>query len=202
MLLTVNSLQLDAPLNQTGECIVLIELILPRNGIARRSALKELSLKRGKRSLARAPFYEKALLKEKVDGVFGLKVSVSHPLKYPERNQFFRQLLATGIEGATDLISSSLIRHSLLSDLLDEAGEQFADRVDGDLSFIASGGVDLDSESLIPGKVKIPLVLTERIRSSQQVKLSEKREKRIAAAKTYRKGSSAGEIILDLIPAR
>ena len=89
MLLSLQTLTLDAPLNQSGECLILTELILPRNGIARKAALKDVRLIKGKRSFARAPFFEKALLKEKVDGPFGLKVSVTRPLSTPNSTNSF-----------------------------------------------------------------------------------------------------------------
>jgi len=200
MLLQLNRIQLDSPLNQSGQCLILTELILPRNGIARKAALKDVRLTKGKASFARAPFYEKALLKEKVDGLFGLRVSVTRPLKHPALNPFLRQLLATGIESSTDLLSPLLIRYSPLGDVLGQASEALADSIaDTSPTFIATGGLDLDSETFTSGKITIPLKLTETIRSSQEVPLSQKREKRRRISKTYKKGSLLGEISLDLL---
>ncbi len=199
MLLSLHSLQFELPLNQSGECLVLVELILPRNGIARKTALKELRLSKGKRSLARAPFYEKALLKEKVDGLFGIKVSATRPLKHPELNQFLRQLLATGIESSSDLLAPLLLRSAPFDDALEEAGEQLAERIQAPSSFIAEGGLDLDAETLTTGPLQIPLKLTETQRVSDVPPGPKSREKRKTAAKTYKKGSAVGEIVLDLI---
>ena len=195
MILSLQKITLDAPLNQSGECLLLTELILPRNGIARKAALKDARLVKGKASFARAPFYEAGLLKERVDGPFGLKVSVTRPLKHPELTQFLRQLLATGIEGATDLLTSSLIRSAPLEDLLEEASDTLADRIsETSATFIATGGIDLDSETLTTRKVTIPLKLIESLRSSASVPLSQKREKRKSTASLYKKGSIIGEV--------
>jgi hypothetical protein len=178
---------------------MLTELILPRPGIAKKSALKDLRLTKGKRSLARAPFYEKALLKEKVDGLFGIRVSVTRPLKHPELNQFIKQLLATGIQGGADLLSALIIRYSPLDDVLEEAGDLLADKVASTSSmFIASGGIDLDGESLTPGPVTIPLNLNATLRLSDVPVGPKAREKRKTSAKLYKKGSAVGSLVLDV----
>lgn len=198
MLLLLHKITLDAPLNSSGECLVLTELVLPRNAIRAKSALSPVSLTQGRRSFARAPFYEKALLKEKVDGRFGLKVSVTRPLKNPELNQFLRQLLATGIESSVDLISPLLIRSSPLNDLADEAADQLADRVRDEASFLATGGIDLDSATLTSGQLSIPLKLTASIRRSDLPPGPKSREKRKSTAKLYSKGSTVGAVTFNL----
>lgn len=202
MILSLHSIQLDAPLDQTGELLALTELVLPRNAIARKTALQMIQLKAGKRSFARAPFYEAALLKEKVDGPFGLKVSVTQPLRHPGVSRFFRQLLATGIESSTDLFSTALAfsgRGDLLGDLADASAERLADAVGEDSpAFTAMGGIDLDSETLTAGRVRIPLKLLKSIRKSDQPPGPKAREKRRASTKRFRKGRVVGEITLNL----
>jgi hypothetical protein len=199
MLLSLNKIRLDAPLGVSGTSLVLAELVLPRNSIQLKSALREVDLEKGKRSLTRAPFYEKGLLKEKVDGPFGLKLSVTRPLPRPALSRFLRQLLGTGIESGADLLGPLAFRNSLISDIVEEAGEYLADAVsDAEPAFVATGGIDLDSEALESGTLNIPLKLSETIRSTNHLKLSEKRAKRRRAAKTYRKGSEIGEVSLKL----
>lgn len=199
MILTLKSIRLNTPLDLSGDSLVLAELILPRNGIARRAVLKDITLSKGKRSLIRAPFYERALLKEKVDGSFGLKVSITRPLKHPKSIRFFRRLLATGVESSADLFASSIMRHSVFQDVAEEAGEFLADSIsDPSPSFIAEGGLDLHSESLQSGSITIPLTLLETIRSSEKVSPLQKREQRKTKTKSYRKGSPAGEIVIQL----
>lgn len=207
MLLSLNKVQLEAPLNQSGECLVLTELILPRNAIARKTVLKEIHLSRSKTtglpaakaSFVRAPFYEKALLKEKVDGSFGLKVSLTPPMKHPELNRLLRPLLATGIESSTDLLSSLAVTYSLLGDLLEEAGEHLADLIADDApAFLAAGGLDLDSDSLASGPIHVPLTLTQALRRSNLQPGPKSREKRRTQTKTYRKGHRIGQVSFQL----
>jgi hypothetical protein len=206
MLLTLQKITLNTPLNQTGECLVLTELILPRNGIATRSALKDLRVTKGKVSFARTPFYEKALLKERVDGLFGIKVSVTRPLKRPELNTFVRQLLAIGVEGLGEAaalssfpsFSSSVFRKGG-RDLASAPFDSLSDRIaDDSPSFIATGGLDLDSESLSAGPISIELKLEETLRLSDLPPGPKSRDKRKTAAKSYKKGIAVGTVILDL----
>ena len=206
MLLSLQKLTLAAPLNQTGECLILTELILPRNGIAKKSALKELRLTKGKRSLSRSPFYESGLFKEKVDGPFGIKVSVTRPLKHPELNKLFRQLLTTGVEGLGEaaalsafpsLSVSAFTRglRELVKIPFDEASEAFKSNQS---AFIATGGIDLDSEALVAGAVTIDLNLEEALRIPDLPPGPKSRDRRKTAAKRYEKGIVVGTIIFDL----
>lgn len=202
MLLTLHSIQLDAPLDQSGASFILTELVLPRNAIARKAALKDIRLTRGRRSLAKAPLYEAGLLKEKVDGPFGVKVSVTRPLRHAEFSRFVRQLFAAGLESSVDLLSPALAvatGSSILEDVADEAADQLADSItDHEAVFIAEGGLDLESESLETGRITIPLKLTESLRQSNQPPGPKSREKRRSTAKLFRKGSSVGEVRLAL----
>jgi hypothetical protein len=200
MIICFQNVQLDAPLQQSGYCIILTELILPRNGIAKKSALKDVQLAKGKRSFRRQPFYEKALLKEKVDGLVGLKISVTRPLKYPQLQLFMRQLLAVGIESSVDLLpftSSGL--SELFNDVLDEAGEQLGDRIaDEDPVFIAAGGIDLDTATLASGPVSIDLKLEKSIRFADLPPGPKARDQRKRQSELYRKGRKVGHVTLDL----
>ncbi|MDQ8209169.1 hypothetical protein QEH52_16705 [Coraliomargarita sp. SDUM461003] len=198
MILSLHSFALAAPLDLSGECLLLVELLLPRNGIARKTALKEVRLSKGKASFARAPFYERGLLKEKLDGPVGLKVSITRPLKHPELAQFMRQLWATGLESSGELLSSSLLRYTPFDDVVEEASEQVADRIAEEPALIAEGGLDLDSERLSAGEIRIPLKLLSTLRSSRGLALSQQREKRKSASQTYKKGRLVGEIALHL----
>ncbi|PXA03692.1 hypothetical protein DDZ13_10375 [Coraliomargarita sinensis] len=200
MLLELEKIFLEKPIDGTGECLVLAELVLPRRAIASRAALKPVRLTKGKRSLGRAAFVDRALLKERVDGPFGLRVAVTRPLRRPELAAMLRTLLAAGIED----LGSELARRvpfGPAGELVDSFGEAVADHLDEDApDFIAEGALDLDSETLTAGQLTVPLKLTERIRQSDLPPGPKSREKRRSAAKTYRKGSPAGEVILNITP--
>lgn len=207
MLLSLKSLSLDSPLNQTGECLILVELILPRPGIARKSALKDLRLTKGKASLARAPFYEKALFKEKVDGLFGIKVSMTRPLKHPELNRLMKQLLATGIQGLGEAAAFSAFPSLSISafakglrELIEVPFDEVSNALESnDATFLASGGIDLDSESLASAPITVSLNLNSTLRLAAETLVGPKaREKRKTSAKIYKKGSAIGSLTFDL----
>lgn len=98
MLLTLEKVELEAPLAGNGSVMVMAELVLPRPAIALRRALLEVSLRKGKRSLVKDSFLEKALLKERVDGSFGLKVAVTRPSPPNQFADLLRGILASGIQ--------------------------------------------------------------------------------------------------------
>ncbi len=199
LILSLHTIQLDAPLDASGDCLVLTELILPRNAIRSKSVLTPVPLSKGRRSFARAPFYEKALLKEKVESRFGLKVSVTRPLPYPQFQELVRQLLATGVESTMDLVAPLLKRRPLVGDLIDEVTDFVADTItDRKPTFIAVGGIDLDSATLASGNITIPLKLTEAMRLADLPPGPKSREKRKSSAQRYNKGTTIGEISLDL----
>ena len=198
MLLTLNRVGLEAPLDDTGECLLLVELVLPRPAIARRAALKPIRLSKGRRSLRSSPFHERALLKEKVDGPFGLKVSVTRSLRHPQVARLAARLLAAGIEDLGGELAK-LVPFGPAGELIDTLGETASDRLTNeDPHFIAAGGLDLDSEGLRPGLREIPLKLTETLRGSDLPPGPRSRERRRRQSRTYRKGTAVGSVTLDL----
>lgn len=199
MILSLRSISLEAPLQISGECLVLTECLLPRNAIARKAALKDVSVTKGQRSFVRTPFYEKGLLKERVDGPFGLKVSLTRPLKHREFNRFLREILATGIEYSVDLLTPLLKQYAPLDDVFEEGSERIVDGILKDAPFVAVGGLDLDSRTLDAGILEVPLKLERSIRQATTPPGPKSREQRRSRSILYRKGSVIGKIELDLI---
>ena len=198
-ILSVQQIHLEAPLDLSGDCLVLAELVLPRNSIQRKRALREVSVRKGHRSLKREPFYQTALLKEKVDGRFGLKVSITRPLKNRALDTQVRSLLATAVESGSDLLASILFKGNLLEDVVQAGGEQLAGALQSEEPvFIAAGGIDLQADTLQNGTLTIPVKLTKTLRVSDAPPGPRAREQRKKSAKTYRKGSAIGEIQLAL----
>lgn len=194
--LELSKISLDAPLNRSGEALALATLVLPRPSIQHKTALKPFRLQKGKISFARKSFYEKALLKEKVDGPFGLTLRMTRPVAKPELQSWLRSMVGVGMEAAGDLFASGL-PISALRPLLRSPFDELADQVSDDApEFILRGGIDLDSENLNSGSLTIPLQLTEAIRQSDLPPGPKSREKRKASAKRYKKGQTIGEALL------
>lgn len=202
LLITLDRLSLKEPLKQSGETLALTTLVLPRPGIRRKTSLRPFRLQAGKASLARKPFHERALLKEKVDGRFGLTVQLTRPVKHAELQTLLRGIAGLGLEAAGDLLAGGL-RMSALRPLLREPFDALADELTDDApDFILQGGVDLNSDSLSqskgPDALTVTLQLTQRIRKSDLPPGPKSREKRRTSSKTYKKGLAVGEAVLKL----
>ena len=196
--ITLRSLKLNAPLSGNGHSLLQTRLILPRPGIQTRNALKALELKRGTTSLRCAPFYEAGLLKEKVDGRFGLQVQLTRPQRNPEATRALQALLASVIDAAGDTLAAQIPLSSLRK-LARAPFEQLVDEIEDDApEFLLEGGLDLDSESLASGTVTVPLRLIETLRHSPTAPGPKSREQRKRKTATYKKGLSLGEAVLDL----
>jgi len=196
--ITLRSLKLNTPLSGNGHSLLQARLILPRPGIQGRNALKALELKRGTASLRRAPFYEAGLLKEKVDGRFGLQVQLTRPQRNPEATRALQALLASVIDAAGDTLAAQ-VPLSSLRNLARAPFQQLVDQIEDDApDFLLEGGLDLDSETLASGTVTVPLQLIETLRHTPVAPGPKSREQRKRKTTTYKKGLSLGEAVLDL----
>ena len=195
--LSLKSIDLVAPLQVGGGLMILCDLILPRPSIRSRSIVKNVSVKKGKLNLTRAPFYEKGLFKEVIEGMCGVRVSITRPQKNQKLAEFARAVLATGIESAGDVLAAG-VSLSALRPLIREPFDQVAEKVeDSEESFIAMAGLDIGPEGEIPKVLEFPLKLTQSIRMASSA-ASRKSQKRAGAQyKTYRKGSPVGVIRLE-----
>jgi len=194
--ITLRSLKLNTPLATNGHSLLQCNLILPRPGIQTRTALKPVALKKGTLSLRRAPFYESALLKEKVDGRFGLQCWLTRPQRNPEATRALQALLSSALEAAGDSLAAQL-PISTLRGLVRAPFDQVADAFEEDSpDFLLEGGIDLDSEALESGEITIPLKLIESLRHNPLPPGPQNREGRKAKTKTYKKGLTLGEAVI------
>jgi hypothetical protein len=200
--LTLRSLKLSTPLAGNGHSLLQARLILPRPGIQGRHALKALELKRGTVSLRRAPFYQAGLLKEKVEGRFGLQVQLTRPQRNPEATRALQALLASVIDAAGDTLAAQ-IPLSSLRNLARAPFEQLVDQIDDDApEFILEGGLDCDSETLTSGSITLPLRLTQTLRPQRTPPQPQLRTRRTPSqsqqSTTYKKGLPLGEAVFDI----
>ncbi len=194
--ITLRSLKLETPLAISGHSLLQCNLILPRPGIQSRAALKPVALKKGAVSLRRAPFYESALLKEKVDGRFGLQIRLTRPQSNPAATRALQALLATVIEAAGDTLAAQ-VPVSALRGLVRSPFDQVAEQLEDDTpDFLLTGGLDLESENLEPGEITMPLKLIERLRHNSLPPGPKRRDARKTKTTTYKKGLTIGEAVL------
>jgi hypothetical protein len=192
----IEQLLLQSPLTTSGQSLLAVELILPRPGIAQKTAVKSVALRRGKASFQKKPFYQSGLLKEKVEGRFGLRLQLTRPLAHPALARWLEILAATGVEGLGEFLSAGL-QPSALRGLVEAPFEEWADALlDDEADFLLSGGIDLDSAAPIPKQLTIPLQLNRTLRTASLPPGPKSREQRKPQSKTYKKGLTLGEAVL------
>ena len=196
--ITLRSIKLEAPLKSTGSVVLVPQLVLPRPSILSKSTIKTLQLRNGGRSLLRAPFYESGLFKERVGGRFGLQLRLTAPQSNPEVQQLIQSMLALGTEAVGGVLAAGYPL-AAVRPLIRGPFRELASRIDNsDLDFIAVAGVDLDSEQAMPETLRLPLKLNRTIRRTQLPPGPKQREGRKPGARTYRKDSVVGEVLLGL----
>lgn len=197
MLLTLEKVDLPKPLNRNGKILVLAELILPRPAIALRRALVEVTLRQGKRSLAKAAFFEKALLKERVDGPFGLRVAVTEPTTPNRFGELLNDVLSTGIQNAGDIFARMAFTTPPARRIAMFPTNAVAEAIqDTNPSYIAEGHLDLQSDSLSDGLLDIELRLTQNLREPNRISGPRARRTRRPSSTAFRKGTPAGLVQL------
>lgn len=198
MLLTLETLQLETPLDRDGSMLVLVELILPRPAIALRRALVEVQVRKGKRSLVRASFHEKALLKERVDGLFGLKVAITRPTPPSQFADLLRTILSTGIQNTGDILARMSFTTPPARRLAMMPTDAIAEAIqDTSPEYVADGSLDLASDTISSGLLSVPLKLNKTLRESSSPSGPRNRPTRKATtSQVFRKGRAAGSIAL------
>ncbi|WP_269527024.1 hypothetical protein [Coraliomargarita parva] len=197
MELLLDSLRLEAPLDLSGDCLLQVTAHWPRPGIAARSAVLTLSLKKGRVRLTKAPLVQRLLLKEKVEGPFGLHLSLTRPQRFPELASLVRLLAGTGIESIGDLLAAGL-SPTALRPLLREPFDALAERFEArSLEPLLEGSIDLDPVAGLPASLEIPLKLSRSFTQSQVPPGPKAREQRKSATRRYPKGRQVGSCKLN-----
>lgn len=198
--LSLESLSLEPPLSQNGQCLLSTALILPRPGIQLKSNLKSVQLRRGQANYRKAPFYQAGVLKEKVEGRFGLQVRLTAPQSTPEFKAMVSQLTAMGLETVGDFLAAG-IQLSAVRQLVTSAFDQAADKVaDTEDDFLLEGGLDLvlDDRTESARAVHLPLKLTRSLRINHRAPGPKTRDTLKPKTKTYKKGLTLGEAVFAL----
>lgn len=201
MHVSIQSIQLDAPFDTNGSIVVLAELIWPRPAIASRSGLKTVRLRKGKYRFPLKPYYARMLLKEKVDGRFGLVVRVTRPTRNPAALGVLSELLARAVEASGASLSNLLnLPTSALRSVVEAPFDAMADQLEDDsLQFIAEGGFDFDSESEFSGSHTFELKLSQALTLPDPAPTNPRaRETRRPRPIRLKQGTKVGEVVLSL----
>lgn len=176
------------------------ELVWPRPAISSRVGLLPLELRRGKAALTRRPFYERLLLKEKVDGSFGLVVRITKPGKGPALPPALAEIFSTALSAIGSGLGAPLV-NSAIRPIVREPLNQLADVFEDDEPlFIAEAGIDLNAEEDWIGERKFELKTTKtlKIPSEPQAGPRTKTVAKKQKSATVRKGAIIAEVVLEL----
>lgn len=183
-----------------GSCAAVAELVWPRPAISSRVGIIPLDLRQGKAVLPKSPAYKRLLLKERVDGNFGLVVGITKPGKGSLLNEAMAEIFSQAFSTIGSGLSA-YVGNSALRGLLREPFKQLGYTVEDDEPvLVAEAGIDLDSESDWIGQKKFELKTTKTLRMPTEPKAGP-RTKNIAKKQkheTVRKGSVIAEAVLEL----
>jgi len=198
----IRSLSLTEPFENSGQLSLISQLIWPRPAIVGRAGIKQLTLSKGKARLPLKPVYPRILLKEKVDGRFGLNVGITRIQRNPKAAEFLQNLLVTTLEATGGILSSTLqLPATALKQVIEAPFDQLADQLDDDsLKLVAQAGFDFDSESALDGEHTFELKLTETLRIGPEIKKGAPKERQVRNRKsqTFKKGTVVGAAVIKL----
>lgn len=200
MLFSLDKIELQSPLDEDGSILVMAELILPRPAIALRRSVLEVSLRKGKKTLSKAAFHEKALLKERVVGSFGLRVAITRPTPPNQFAELISDILSTGIKNTGDILARIAFSTPPARRIAMFPSDNVADLIqDNNPRYVAEGSLDLSSESLVAGTISIPIRLNKALRiTGGPSGPRNRRPRRQSPTTAFRKGTDVGFIILRL----
>ena len=206
MEISLKSLTLTHPAFATATAVtVSAELVWPRPAISARMGFQTFSLRKGKAVLRRTKDYERLLLKEKVDGRFGLVIGLTKPGPQLALNSAMAEILGTALSGIGSGLAAPFVS-TALRPLLREPFNQLADKIEDDEPIlIAEAGIDLDSDQLST-LLLCSSSKTFEFKSTKSLKIplepkSGPRTKQVAKKQkfqTIRKGSVIAEAVMEL----
>ena len=139
--------------------MVQVDLIWPRLGIARKSAMREAVFNRGVCDFSGEPWTKRVIFREEVEGRCGFAVSVTEPVSVQKLRRFLRLTAKYALKMGADFMEKAMVGYadiasSPLDALAAMVGEKDAPKV------IAQGVLDFDD---LPGEgelreIAVPLV--------------------------------------------
>ncbi len=201
MEISLKSLALTHPaFSSARSATIVAELIWPRPAISSRVGFQSVSLRKGKTALGRTPYYERLLLKEKVDGRFGIRVGITKPGAQFNLNPALAEILSTALSSIGGTLAAPF-SSAALRPLLREPLNQLADKIDPDEpTVVAEAGLDLHSDDDWIGEKSFVLKTNKSLKIPIDNKVGP-RTKDVAKKQkfqTIRKGSVIAEVVLAL----
>ena len=127
--------------------MVQVDMIWPRSGVAKKSAMREAVFKKGVCDFAGEPWTKRVVFREEVEGRCGFAVSVTEPVSIQKLRRFLRLTAKYALKMGADFMEKAMVGYADIASSPIEAiaamvGEKDAPEV------IAQGVIDFDD---LPG---------------------------------------------------
>ena len=139
--------------------LLTVELIWPKVGSARKSATRQITMKKGKCDFTSEPWAKRVMFREEIDGHTAFAVSLAEPVTMQKLHRLLQLTAKAALKEGADMIDAALVSYGDIAAapvdaLATMVAEKDAPRV------IAQGVLDFDD---LPGageekEVTIPLV--------------------------------------------
>ncbi len=127
--------------------LLIARLIWPRSMIAERKAVKPVEILDGESHLAEAPWVDRILFKETMQGPYGLEVAVTEAIDDDVLAKAFGQLAKGTLRALTGVVAdaASGFGEDMVKLPLQMASTLLSDALGGEPSLLAQGAIDLEA---------------------------------------------------------
>lgn len=121
-----------------------LDLIWPRTGVAKKTAAREVVLKKGRADFAAEPWTKRTIFREEIDGHCGLAVSLTEALSLQKLRRFLRLTAKSALKLTSSTARSALIGYADIATAPLDALSTLVGEKDAPVA-IAQGVVDYDA---------------------------------------------------------
>lgn len=145
-------------------CLVQVDLVWPRTGVARKTAAREAVFKRGTARFDADPWTKRTLFREEVEGRCGVAVSVTEPVTAQKVRRFLRLTAKYALKMGADFMEKAMVGYAdIASSPIDALAAMIGEK---DVpKTIARGVFDLESLPVEGETVEIAVPLVSPLAS-------------------------------------
>jgi len=127
--------------------MVQVDIIWPRMGIAKKSAMRNVGFKRGVYDFTKEPWTKRVIFREDVEGHCGLAVSVTEPVSVQKIRRFLRLSAKYALKMGADFMEKAMVGYADIASAPIDALAQMTGEKDVPET-IAQGVMDIEN---VPG---------------------------------------------------
>ncbi len=121
-----------------------IDLVWPRSGIARKSAAREMSFRRGVADFSGEEWTKRVLFREDIEGHAGVAATITEPVSLQKARRFLRLAAKYALRMGADFMEKAMVGYADVASAPLDALAQMVGEKDTPKA-IAQGVVDLDA---------------------------------------------------------